>query len=170
MAKTSPSQCRGLGLIPGQGTKSHIPQLKVHILQLKIQSAKTKTQLSQIKKFLINKIKSIFRDKLWDLGFQGRLYLIEKMKGRHEVGWYRKVEVREAATVLHDVAGPTQVTSGPAAPRKWLPRGCQDLRARPPASRSNELTSVLLSRLSVDSLREKESPNLGKEKQKSKFW
>ena len=50
LGKTSPSQCRGLGLIPGQVTKSHMPQLKARILQLKIWSAKTKTQLSQIKK------------------------------------------------------------------------------------------------------------------------
>ena len=29
MAKTLNSQCRGLGLIPGQGAGSHMPQLKI---------------------------------------------------------------------------------------------------------------------------------------------
>ena len=35
LTKTPCSQCRGLGLIPGQGTRSHIPQ-RVCMLQLKI--------------------------------------------------------------------------------------------------------------------------------------
>ena len=40
---------RGLGLIPGHGTRSHMPQLSVHMLQLisKIPHAATKTQYSQ---------------------------------------------------------------------------------------------------------------------------
>ena len=33
--------------IPGQGTKSHVSQLRVQMLQLKTQSATTKTQLSR---------------------------------------------------------------------------------------------------------------------------
>ncbi|TEA34510.1 hypothetical protein DBR06_SOUSAS10710064, partial [Sousa chinensis] len=36
----------GLGSIPGQGTGSHMPQLRVHMLQLKIPHAATKTQCS----------------------------------------------------------------------------------------------------------------------------
>ncbi|TEA14718.1 hypothetical protein DBR06_SOUSAS3110025, partial [Sousa chinensis] len=32
----------GPGSIPGQGTRSHMPQLRVHILQLKILCATTK--------------------------------------------------------------------------------------------------------------------------------
>ena len=36
MAKAPCSQCRGLGLIPGQGTRSHMPEVRVHMLQLKI--------------------------------------------------------------------------------------------------------------------------------------
>ena len=41
----------GLGLIPGHGTRSHMPQLSVHMLQLisKIPHAATKTQYSQKK-------------------------------------------------------------------------------------------------------------------------
>ncbi|TEA28488.1 hypothetical protein DBR06_SOUSAS2010115, partial [Sousa chinensis] len=31
----------GLGLIPRQGTRSHMPQLRVHVLQLKIPHAAT---------------------------------------------------------------------------------------------------------------------------------
>ena len=36
VAKTSCSQCRGPGLIPGQGTRSHMLQVRVHMLQLSI--------------------------------------------------------------------------------------------------------------------------------------
>ncbi|TEA28468.1 hypothetical protein DBR06_SOUSAS2010093, partial [Sousa chinensis] len=32
----------GLGLIPGQGTRSHIPQLRACMLELKIPQAETK--------------------------------------------------------------------------------------------------------------------------------
>ena len=38
----------GLGSIPGQGTRSHILQLRVRMPQLKILHAATKTQHSQI--------------------------------------------------------------------------------------------------------------------------
>ena len=40
----------GQGLIPGQGTRPHMPQLRVHMLQLKIPCAATKIQHSQISK------------------------------------------------------------------------------------------------------------------------
>ena len=36
------------GSIPGQGTRSHMQQLRVHVLQLKISHAATKTWRSQI--------------------------------------------------------------------------------------------------------------------------
>ena len=39
----------GQGSIPGQGTRSHMPQLRVHMLQLKVSYAFTKTQCSQTK-------------------------------------------------------------------------------------------------------------------------
>ena len=39
----------GSGLIPGQGTGSHMPQVRVHMLQLKISHAATKR--SQIKQY-----------------------------------------------------------------------------------------------------------------------
>ena len=39
-----------LGSIPGQGTRSHLPQLRVRMLQLKIPRAATKNQRSQINK------------------------------------------------------------------------------------------------------------------------
>ncbi|TEA37365.1 hypothetical protein DBR06_SOUSAS1910057, partial [Sousa chinensis] len=38
----------GLGSIPGQGTRSFMPQLRVHMLQLNIPHAATKTRHSQI--------------------------------------------------------------------------------------------------------------------------
>ena len=41
---------RGPGLIPGQGTRSHMPQLRVCMMQLKILLAITKTWHSQINK------------------------------------------------------------------------------------------------------------------------
>ena len=41
----------GLGLIPLQGTRSHMPQLRVCMLELKIAHAATKTPCSQIKTF-----------------------------------------------------------------------------------------------------------------------
>ena len=44
-----------LSLIPGQGTRSHMSQLRVHILQGKILCATTKTQHSQINKLKNNK-------------------------------------------------------------------------------------------------------------------
>ena len=42
----------GPDLIPGQGTRSHMPQLRVHLLHLKILCATTKTPCSQINSFL----------------------------------------------------------------------------------------------------------------------
>ena len=54
-AKTLHSQCRALGLIPGQGTRSHMPQVSVQRLQLKISYATTKkTECSQINTFKNN--------------------------------------------------------------------------------------------------------------------
>ena len=53
LAKTLHFQCRGPEfLIPGQGIRSHMPQLRVHMPQWgsKIPHATTKTQLSQINK------------------------------------------------------------------------------------------------------------------------
>ena len=41
----------GPGLIPGQGTRSHLLQLRVHILQLEILHATAKTWCSHINKF-----------------------------------------------------------------------------------------------------------------------
>ena len=38
----------GLGSIPGQGTRSHMPKLRVSMLQLKIQPASTKTLCNPI--------------------------------------------------------------------------------------------------------------------------
>ena len=43
----------GLGSIPGQGTRSGMPRLRVHMLQLKIPHAATKTPCSQINKLKI---------------------------------------------------------------------------------------------------------------------
>ena len=40
----------GLGLSPGQGTRSHMWQLRVHMLQLNLLRATNKTQHSQINK------------------------------------------------------------------------------------------------------------------------
>ena len=46
------------GLIPGQGTRSHTPKLRIHMLELKIPRATVKTWRSQINKsiFLKNPI------------------------------------------------------------------------------------------------------------------
>ena len=41
----------GLGSIPGQGTRLHMPQLKIPHTTMKIPSAETKIQCSQINKF-----------------------------------------------------------------------------------------------------------------------
>ena len=35
MAKIPSSQCRGVGSIPGQGARPHMPQLRVQMLKLK---------------------------------------------------------------------------------------------------------------------------------------
>ena len=45
------------GSIPGQGTSSHIPQLRVHMLQLEILHAATKIRHSQINECILKKIK-----------------------------------------------------------------------------------------------------------------
>jgi len=44
MAKTPHPQCRGLGSIPGQGTRSLMPQLRVHKPSLKIPHAAMKIE------------------------------------------------------------------------------------------------------------------------------
>ena len=51
----------GQGSIPGWGTRSHMPQLRVRVLQLKIPHATTKTRCSQINKyiFLINEMRQL---------------------------------------------------------------------------------------------------------------
>ena len=48
VAKTPCSQRRGPGLVPGQGTSSHMLQLRVCMLQLKIPRAATETPHSQM--------------------------------------------------------------------------------------------------------------------------
>jgi len=59
ITKNPSTQSGGLGLIPGQGTRFHIPQLRAHMLQLKsclsqlrlkIPRVPTKTQWSQMRK------------------------------------------------------------------------------------------------------------------------
>ena len=50
LAKTPRSQWRGLGLIPGLATRSHMLQPRVWIPQLKIPCAATKIWHSQINK------------------------------------------------------------------------------------------------------------------------
>ena len=50
VGKTLCSSAGGLGLIPGQGIKSHMLKLRVHMQQLKILCVATKTQCSQINK------------------------------------------------------------------------------------------------------------------------
>ena len=42
VVKTPSSQCRGLGLKPAQGTRSHVLQLRVRMSQLKTPHATTK--------------------------------------------------------------------------------------------------------------------------------
>ena len=44
MVKILSSQWWGTGSIPGQGTRSHMPQLRVHVLQLKILHATAKSR------------------------------------------------------------------------------------------------------------------------------
>ena len=50
VAKTLHSQCRGLGSVPGQGTRSHVLQLRIHTLQQKILCGLTKTEDSTSRK------------------------------------------------------------------------------------------------------------------------
>ena len=50
MPNTLHSQCRGSGSTPGQGTRSHIPQLRVCKLHLKIPQAATKIWCNKKKK------------------------------------------------------------------------------------------------------------------------
>ena len=46
----------GLGSIPGQGTRSHMSQLRARMPQLKDPSATTKTQHSKIHKYFIKRV------------------------------------------------------------------------------------------------------------------
>ena len=48
MAKIPSSQCRGVGSIPGQGARPHMPKLTVHMLQLKPGSAKYINKIQDI--------------------------------------------------------------------------------------------------------------------------
>ena len=50
VVRTQHMQCQGPSLIPGQGTRSHMLQLRVHMPQLKILQATTKTDHSQLNK------------------------------------------------------------------------------------------------------------------------
>ena len=52
------SKAGGLGSISGQGTRSHMPQLRVNMLQVKIPHAAAKTQCSQINKYTLKNIKT----------------------------------------------------------------------------------------------------------------
>ena len=45
------SQRRGPGSVPGQGTRSHLPQIRVGRPQLKILNAKTKTPTREINQY-----------------------------------------------------------------------------------------------------------------------
>ena len=53
------SHTGGPDLIPGQGTRSHMPQLRVHMPPLKIPHSTTKTWRSQMNK--LKKISSVLR-------------------------------------------------------------------------------------------------------------
>ena len=55
MAETSHSHAGAPGLIPAQGARSHVPQLRVFVLQLKVPHATTKIQHRQINKINIKK-------------------------------------------------------------------------------------------------------------------
>ena len=50
VVKTLPSNAVGPGSIPGQGTRSHMPQLRVHMPQLRSPRAANQTRCNQIKK------------------------------------------------------------------------------------------------------------------------
>ena len=50
LVKIPRSQCRGPGLIPGQGTRSLMPQLKIPHVATTIPRAATKTRCRQINK------------------------------------------------------------------------------------------------------------------------
>ena len=58
VAETPHSQCRGPGSIPGQGTRPHMPKLRVCMLQLKISHAAIETRCNLIKCVSFKKIKS----------------------------------------------------------------------------------------------------------------
>ena len=70
MAKTWHSQYRGLGSIPGQGTRSHMLELRVQMPTLKILYATTKARHSQIYKYFFKKgrgvvdIRIVFKNSL----------------------------------------------------------------------------------------------------------
>ena len=49
VVKTLHSQCRGLGLIPSQGTRSHMLQLRVCMPQLKTRVAKKKKKKGNLR-------------------------------------------------------------------------------------------------------------------------
>ena len=55
VAKTSHSHAGAPGLIPAQGARSHVPQLRLFVLQLKVPHAATKIQHRQINKINIFK-------------------------------------------------------------------------------------------------------------------
>ena len=49
VSKTPHSQCRGPGSIPGQGTRSHMPQTRSQVLQLRVRVTQLKrSHMSQL--------------------------------------------------------------------------------------------------------------------------
>ena len=74
----------GVNPMPGQGTRSHMPQLRVCTPELKILWATTKNQYDQISKYILNEKK---KKKTW-------------LNPKHQVEW-----VREASLKMLHVVG-----------------------------------------------------------------
>ena len=66
----------GLGSIPGQGTRSHMPQLKMPQTATKILHAATKTRHSQINKKILKKKKKEDGQRQM-VEFEGAIFLLE---------------------------------------------------------------------------------------------
>ena len=89
VAKTPCFQCKGPGSVPGLGTRSYMPQLRVWMLQLRIPSVATKAWYSQINKINTLKGMIILSPKQKDLGtINSRInsYLVEGRSSKRGSG------------------------------------------------------------------------------------
>ena len=103
---------RDPGLIPGQGTRSHMPQLRVCMLQLKIPRANTKSQCSQQNIFLKRRLFLILaygcsemHSDLWNMSILVRVLQRNRIN-KMCIYIYRGFYFKKLAHIIMEAASP----------------------------------------------------------------